>query len=57
MSRTETLRPRPRWDLQDTCIALGITAIVVGVGLFSIAAALVVGGISVAGLAVAWPRR
>lgn len=48
---------KSRWDTTDTCIALGISAVVVGVRMFSLAAALVVGGLTLAGLAVLWPRR
>ena len=57
MSRTETLRPRPRWDLQDACIAIGLTAVVVGVAMFSLGAALVVGGLALTGLSLIWPTQ
>lgn len=62
MSRFERFPERPKptsppWDLADTCVVLGLVALVVGVGLVSLGAALIIGGISVAGLAVLWPPR
>ena len=55
-----TAPPPPKrriWDVADIGIVIGITAVVVGVGLWSVAAALVVGGAALISLAALWPKQ
>ena len=46
-----------RWDLADFCIVVGLGLFVAGVALVSKPAALIVGGVLLAGLAVLGSQR
>ncbi len=57
MSRTETLKPKSHWDFQDAAVLIGLVSVVVGVAMFSLGAALVVGGLALTGLSLIWPTQ
>jgi hypothetical protein len=44
-------------DLQDALLLVGLVAVVAGIALFSIAAALIAGGALLAILAIVWPSK
>jgi hypothetical protein len=53
----KSLPPKFPLDTQDACILVGLLTMVAGIALFSLAAALIVGGALVAILAITWPSK
>jgi hypothetical protein len=44
-------------DLQDACILIGLSTVVAGIALLSVAGALIVGGALLVVLAIMWPSK